>query len=215
MTRHTFDVADCTPYMRIASAEKTERHNTLIRGAQSPGSERMANRTPLTRLPSPHPLAFATTAWPLAWRESQPLAAPPVDSLLAQPSHEARLGHACTQIMAAVLARATLPRSSFIIPNDGCNENIDPDAVVEVPGLIEDGRWRGVPVGRLARPVAAMVQNEIAVQELAVRAAMEGSRSLALQALLIDPTVHSARAAEAFLDDALAAHREHLPAFWE
>jgi len=137
-----------------------------------------------------------------------------VASLLAQPSRESRLGHGCTQIMAALIAGRTMRRPSFIIPNRGYIENVDRDAVVEVPGIIEDGGFRGMPVGRLATPVAAMVRQEIAIQELAVEAAVTGSRDLALQALLIDPCVHSARAAEAFLDDVLTAHRAYLPAFW-
>lgn len=141
--------------------------------------------------------------------------AKPVASLLANPSREARLGHAATEIMAAVIAGRTMPRTSFIIPNDGCIANIEPDVVVEVPGLIEEGRWRGVEVGPLPGPIAAMVHNELEVQKLAVDAAMAGSRSLALQALLIDPVVHSARAAEAFLDDILVTHRRYLPAFWD
>jgi alpha-galactosidase len=138
----------------------------------------------------------------------------PVASLLAQPSQEARLGHASTQIIAGILGGGMLPRPSFIIPNDGYIENIERDVVVEVPGMIEQGRWRGVQVGALPGPVAAMVQTEIEVQKLAVEAAMTGSRSLALQALLIDPVVHSARAAEAFLDEVLVTHRQYLPAFW-
>ena len=83
-----------------------------------------------------------------------------------------------------------------------------------MPGIIENGDYRGMQIGRLAAPVAAMVQREIAIEELAVEAAVTGSRDLALQALLIDPCVHSASAAEAFLTDILAAHRAHLPAFW-
>jgi alpha-galactosidase len=138
-----------------------------------------------------------------------------VASLLAKPSHEARLGHASTQIMAALIAGRTLRRPSFIIPNAGYIENVDRDAVVEVPGVIEDGAFRGMPVGRLPGPVAAMVQHEVEIQKLAVEAAVTGSRKLALQALLIDPCVHSARAAEAFLDDILSAHRACLPVFWE
>jgi alpha-galactosidase len=43
---------------------------------------------------------------------------------------------------------------------------------------------------------------------------MEGSRELALRALLLDPVVNSARAAEAFLEDVLRAHRPWLPRFW-
>jgi alpha-galactosidase/6-phospho-beta-glucosidase family protein len=138
----------------------------------------------------------------------------PVTSLLRQPSHEARLGHSCTEIMASTVGGKTTRRPSFIIPNRGYVENLPDDAVIEVPGIIEDGEYRGMDVGRLSTPVAAMVQQEIAIQELAVEAAMTGSRSLALQALLIDPCVHSASAAEAFLDDVLKEQRAYLPAFW-
>jgi alpha-galactosidase len=138
----------------------------------------------------------------------------PVDSLLAKPSHESRLGHGSTQIIAALLNGSRLPRPSFIIPNDGYIENIERDVVVEVPGMIEDGVWRGVGVGALTGPVRSMVEREIEIQKLAVEAAMTGSRELALQALLIDPVVNSAAAAESFLDDVLVAHRPYLPAFW-
>jgi alpha-galactosidase len=58
-----------------------------------------------------------------------------------------------------------------------------------------------------------MVSREIEIQELAVEAALSGSRALALQALLIDPVVHSAAAAESFLDDVLREHARYLPAF--
>jgi alpha-galactosidase len=139
----------------------------------------------------------------------------PVTSLLAQPSHESRLGHGSTQIIAALLNGQRVPRPSFIIPNDGYIDNIERDVVVEVPGMIEDGVWHGVKVGALADPVASMVRREIEIQKLAVEAAMTGSRALALQALLIDPVVHSASAAEAFLDEMLVTHKRHLPAFWE
>jgi alpha-galactosidase len=137
-----------------------------------------------------------------------------VASLLRQPSREERLGHSCTAIMAALVSGRTVRRPSFIIPNEGYIENIERDAVVEVPAVISDGTFRGMPVGRLAGPVASMVQREIAIEELAVEAAVTGSRAKALEALLIDPCVHSAKAAEAFLDDVLSAHRAYLPAFW-
>jgi alpha-galactosidase len=137
-----------------------------------------------------------------------------VASLLAKPSHEARLGHAATEIIASLIAGRSTPRPSFIIPNAGYIENVAFDAVVEVPGMIEHGTWRGVTVGPLPGPVATMVRREVEIQRLAVDAAMTGSRQLALQALLIDPVVHSARAAEAFLDDVLSSHRTYLPAFW-
>jgi len=73
---------------------------------------------------------------------------------------------------------------------------------------------QGVPIGPIPEPVAALLRHELAIQEAAVEAAIEGSRDLATRALLLDPTVGSATAAERFLDDILEAHRPHLPRFW-
>ncbi len=137
----------------------------------------------------------------------------PVDSLLAQPSREARSGLSCGGIIADVVAGRSGRRPSLILPNDGYIDNVSPDAVIEVPGEVADGTVRGLPCGALPGPVAAMVQNEVEIQKLAVDAAMTGSRDLALQALLIDPVVGSVRQAEDVLDDLLASHAAYLPRF--
>jgi len=136
-----------------------------------------------------------------------------VDSLLAQPSREARVGLSVVSIMTSVLGGGSARYPSLILPNDGYIENVSRDAVVEVPGLVERGRVCAVPVGPLPGPVASMVQNEVEIQKLAVDAAVTGSRDLALQALLIDPVVNSVRKAEAVLDDILSSHVEYLPQF--
>ena len=115
--------------------------------------------------------------------------------------------------MADVLARRSGRRPSLILPNDGYIDNISRDAVVEVPGLVEEGAVRGLAVGALPAPIAQMVQREVEIQKLVVDAAVTGSRELALQALLIDPVVNSARKAEVLLDDILTAHAKHLPQF--
>jgi alpha-galactosidase len=73
---------------------------------------------------------------------------------------------------------------------------------------------RGVPVGTIPEHVAALVRHELAIQDAAVEAAIEGSRDLAMRALLLDPVVTSARAAERFLDEILRTHRAYLPRFW-
>ncbi len=136
-----------------------------------------------------------------------------VDSLLAQPSREARSGLSCAGIMADVLAGRSQRRPSLILPNDGYIDNVSRDAVVEVPGEAADGAVRGIRVGELPGPVASMVQNEVEIQKLVVDAAVSGSRELALQALLIDPVVNSAEKAEAVLDDILSSHAAYLPQF--
>ena len=137
----------------------------------------------------------------------------PVGPLLAQPSREARVGTSAVRIMADSLARRESRVPSIIVPNDRYIENVSRDAVVEVPGLVESGDVRGMAVGALPGPVAAMVQNEVEIQKLVVDAAVSGSRDLALGALLIDPVVNSARKAEALLDDILSTHSAYLPRF--
>ena len=136
-----------------------------------------------------------------------------VDKLLAGPSREARAGMAVTRIMADVLTGGSGRRPSFNLPNEGYIENISRDAVVEVPGIVENGRVCGLPVGPLPGPIASMVQNEVDIQKLVVDAAVTGDRNLALQALTIDPVVNSARKAEALLDDILTTHAGYLPQF--
>ena len=138
----------------------------------------------------------------------------PVEVLLAEPSSEAMARHGAAAVVGDVIARRTGRRPSFILPNAGLIDNLPVDSVVEVPGLVEDGVPRGVGVGAMPEPIAALVRHELAIQDVAVEAAMEGSRDLALRALLLDPVVSSARAAEAFLDDVLRAHRVWLPRFW-
>jgi alpha-galactosidase len=137
-----------------------------------------------------------------------------VDPLLAEPSQEAKVGHSAAEIMGDLVAGRTRRRPSFILPNDGYVDNLPADSVVEVPGLVEDGVPRGVPVGALPEPVAALVRHELAIQDAAVEAALEGSRDLAMRALLLDPVVTDVHAAERFLDAILAAHRAYLPRFW-
>jgi alpha-galactosidase len=138
----------------------------------------------------------------------------PVDGLLAEPSTEAMAGHGAAQVVGDVIARRTRRHPSFILPNAGWVANLPPESAVEVPGLVEDGAPRGIDVGAIPEPVAALIRHELSIQDLAVEAAMEGSRDLAMQALLIDPVVSSARAAAAFLDEALRVHRSWLPRFW-
>jgi alpha-galactosidase len=137
-----------------------------------------------------------------------------VEPLLTEPSEEAGADHGAAQVVGDVIARRTRRRPSFILPNEGWIDNLPLDAAVEVPGLVEDGVPKGIPVGPMPEPVATLIRHELAIQDLAVSAAMEGSRDLALQALLVDPVVNSARAAEAFLGEILSTHRAWLPRFW-
>jgi len=100
---------------------------------------------------------------------------------------------------------------SVIVPNQGAIDNLAEDSLVETAGLFEDGSLRGEPVGALPTAIASMVRREQDIQELVVAAWAENSRSLALQALLLDPNVDSVRRAEALLDRMLKLQVEYLP----
>jgi alpha-galactosidase len=137
-----------------------------------------------------------------------------VEPLLNSPSSEAAVDHGTPEIIADIVAGRTRRRPSFILPNARLIDGLPEDSVVEVPGVVEAGALRGLPVGALPEPIDALVRHEIAIQDLAVEAAVQGSRELALQALLLDPIVNSATGAEAFLQDVLRVHRPYLPRFW-
>ncbi len=99
------------------------------------------------------------------------------------------------------------------IPNDGLIANLPGWAVVEVPAVVGADGVKGVQVGRLPAGIAALLATQAHVQDLVVEAAVHGSRERALQALLADPVVHSAEAAERTLDELLSVHAAYLPQF--
>ncbi len=129
------------------------------------------------------------------------------------PAEPPSSGERAVAIITAVLANANLPLPALNLPNEGYITNLPPGAVVEVPGTVSGWGARGLGVGDLPRGIAELCRRQIEVQELVVEAAVTGSRALALQALLHDPLVHSAKAALAILDDLLRLEADALPAF--
>ena len=65
-------------------------------------------------------------------------------------------------------------------------------------------------LGPLPDPVAKLMTVQVNVQQLAVEAAVQASKELALQALLIDPVVNSAAAARGLLDELWEINRPYI-----
>ena len=99
------------------------------------------------------------------------------------------------------------------IPNQGCVPNLPGHAVLEMEGVTDCCGVRGVCVGEAPLALAGILQKRIAWQELVADAAVQGSRELALQALLLDEMAIRPELAEAMLDELLAASKDHLPQF--
>lgn len=103
------------------------------------------------------------------------------------------------------------------VPNRGAIANLPPDALVEVPCLVEaDAIWP-TQIGTLPPGPAALNRQAIGVQELTVRAALRGDRDLLYQAAALDPLLATRlRLGEIvrLVDALLVAQRSWLPACW-
>ncbi len=116
-------------------------------------------------------------------------------------------------IIAAMLGDLHRYELAVNVRNDGCISNLPNTAIVELPAMISACGACAVHVGALPSGLAALMRREIEIQELVVEAAVKGDRRAALQALLLDPHIHSYAQATHLLDDLLRAHAKHLPQF--
>jgi 6-phospho-beta-glucosidase len=100
------------------------------------------------------------------------------------------------------------------VRNDGAIPNLPDDAVVEVAARIDRAGAHPLPVEPLGPEMLGLVEHAKAYELLAVRAALSGDRTVALNALMTNPLVGDYRVAQPLLDVLLEANREHLPRFF-
>lgn len=99
------------------------------------------------------------------------------------------------------------------IPNDGYIRNLAEDAIVEVPAIVSGKGLHGLGMGCLPRGIAALCSGQINVQHLVVDAGATGNKDLVMQALLVDPNVPSAKAAEGIYNELMEINKPYLPQF--
>jgi alpha-galactosidase len=133
--------------------------------------------------------------------------------MYAAEAHLITSGEFAFPIIASTLANRHELIEAVNIRNDGLIGNLPDWAVVEVPAVAGADGIKGVKVGSLPKGIGALLNTQVHIQDLVVEAAVHGSRELALQALLADPVVSSAEAAERMLDELLAIHAPYLPQF--
>jgi alpha-galactosidase len=113
-------------------------------------------------------------------------------------------------IVEGILTDSGYEEAAVNLPNQGLIRNLPEEIVVEVPAVVGKDGLHGVSLGRLPAGFAGLLQNQVAVHELTAQAVLEKSRALALQALLVDPVVHSHRAAERTLATMVELQPDHL-----
>jgi len=90
------------------------------------------------------------------------------------------------------------------VRNGGALPFLDREGVVEVPALVGPGGVRPLAAGELPSEARDLVRQVKEVERLTIRAAAEGSRALALEAIARHPLVPSAAVAERILADYVA-----------
>ena len=100
------------------------------------------------------------------------------------------------------------------VANKGLISNLPQDACVEVPVWASRKGLEAVPVGSLPPQLAGMSRLHLAVQELTVKAALEGRRDYVHQAVMLDPLVAAILPLDqiwAMVDELIAAHGSAMP----
>jgi 6-phospho-beta-glucosidase len=99
------------------------------------------------------------------------------------------------------------------VTNNGAVSNLPDDAIVEVPASVDRHGPHTFAMGPLPKDLLGMQQALVYSQQLAVEAALNGSRADLLKSIVAHPLIHSLEAAEKAMDELLAVQAEWLPQF--
>jgi alpha-galactosidase len=97
------------------------------------------------------------------------------------------------------------------VPNRGFVPGLPEGAIVEVPATVSGGALAPRVMSRLPEGVLALLHTQVSINRLLVQAFEEGSRDLLLQAMLLDPTAQSLRAAVQLIDRMFELQGDVLP----
>ena len=90
------------------------------------------------------------------------------------------------------------------IPNRSYIQGIKDERIVEVPCIVDKNGLRGRRVGRLTRPVLAILNLHLEKSEILAQGIIEKDKELILEAMGMDPTTPSPEKAEKILDEYLS-----------
>jgi 6-phospho-beta-glucosidase len=101
------------------------------------------------------------------------------------------------------------------VKNNGAVPFMGNDDVVEVKCLVGKEGAKPCPVNTYSPFISGLMQSVKAYEKLAVSAALTGSHTDALAALMVHPLIGDYAKAAAVLEDMLEANREFVPAFFK
>ena len=124
-----------------------------------------------------------------------------------------RIGWLSLQVARYIMTAGQKYHPAINLLNNGAISNLSDDLIVELPAVIGPDGPKAVQYGPLPEVVAPYCQLIGSITNIVADASATGSRALALQALLLDPYIHSATVAEALLEDMLAYNRQYETRF--
>ena len=101
-------------------------------------------------------------------------------------------------------------RQILQVLNQGAVDGIPDDASVEIACTVDSAGPRPIRFGEIPLPIRGLIQAVKTYESLTVQAAVEGSKRIAMQALMAHPMVPSWEVAKPLMDELLDANREHL-----
>jgi alpha-galactosidase len=119
-------------------------------------------------------------------------------------------GERVIPIIEGILTDSGQEELAVNLPNAGYIQELPEWIAVEVPATVDAAGVHGIPLGPLPRGFAGLLYNQVAIHDMTAEAVLSGSKEATLQALLVDPVVHSLRAAEDTLDTMLELQENYL-----
>ena len=113
--------------------------------------------------------------------------------------------------LAVALAFNTHERMLLIVENNGAIENIDADAMVEIPCIVGKDGYEPLSIGKIPTFQKGLMEQQLASEKLAVDAYLENSYLKAWQAITMSKTVPSANVAKQILDEFIVANKGYWP----
>ena len=122
-------------------------------------------------------------------------------------------GECPCQVISALETNTPYYIDAINIVNHGAVDNLPADAILDLPAVVIGGDVRSIHVGALPKGPCELSRRQITLHEMIAQAAVEGDDELVLQALCLDPYVHSITQAKNIWRDFRALYKEDLPAF--
>ncbi len=119
-------------------------------------------------------------------------------------------GWTIVPIMEGIINDSCHEEHAVNVMNNGLIDNLPADIAVEVPAVVDAKGVHGLQLGKLPKAFGGLLNNQYAVHDLTAEAVLNRSKQAALQALLVDPVVHSHKAARQTLETVIDLQKRWL-----